>query len=135
METSLTYSFIPFVFLKRKRKVHLQAGWKKFNIDINLCLINIFSMFYLPCFNYWNVTHLWILKDSGAAAWVQEVPCLKKISLADSGQGAFVLQIWKSFLFLFHIAVQKWYYFIPLFFKVYFAEFNFSGHSLPSSPS
>lgn len=50
-------------------------------------MIKIFSVFHLPCFNYWNMKHLWILSDSWAAAWFQEVPCLKETSLADSGLG------------------------------------------------
>lgn len=135
METPLTYSFILLIFLKKKGKVHLQTGWKKFNLDINLCLINIFSVFYLPCFYYWNMKHLWILNNSWAAAWVQEVPCLKKSSLADSGQGKFVLKCGRVFCFYFTLPFRSASYFIPLAFKVYFAEFHFPGHSLPSSPS
>lgn len=89
---------------------------------------------YLPCFNYWNMKHLWILNDSWAAAWVQEVPCLKKTSLADSGQRKFCSLNLEGFCFYFTLAFRNGSYFIPLVFKMYFAEFNYTVHSLPSSP-
>lgn len=45
METSLTYGFLPFIFLTKKGKSPL-ISWlgEKVNLDRNLCLINIFSV-------------------------------------------------------------------------------------------
>lgn len=51
-EVSLAYSFTVSILLTTKRENPLLSFMGgSFSLDINLCLINIFSVFYLPCFS------------------------------------------------------------------------------------
>lgn len=90
-----------FFFPNREKSIW---GWEKVNLDVKSCLINIFSVFYLPCFNnYWAVKPLWTLNDSWAAARVPGVLCGKWTSLADQGPGSLTLQSRQISFFLFFI--------------------------------